>query len=93
MANNTIAIIDYGMGNIHSVTSALAQVAPDSHIKVSADPSIISTADRVIFPGVGAIGHCMAVIRRLGFDQLVPELVAKGKPLLGITRMLYIDCR
>ena len=84
MGDTTIAIIDYGMGNIHSVTSALAQVAPDSDIQISADPKVISMADKVIFPGVGAIGHCMAVIRRLGFDELVPELVAKGKPLLGI---------
>ena len=84
MANTTIAIIDYGMGNIHSVSSALAHVAPDSDIQISADAHVIAMADKVIFPGVGAIGHCMSVIGRLGFDQLVPELVAKGKPLLGI---------
>jgi glutamine amidotransferase len=84
MPNTAIAIIDYGMGNIHSVTSALAHISPDSDIQVSADPRVITMADKVIFPGVGAIGHCMAVIRRLGFDQLIPELVAKGKPLLGI---------
>ena len=84
MTKTTIAIIDYGMGNIHSVASALNYVSPDSHVLVSADPDVISTADKVIFPGVGAIGHCMSVIRRLKFDQLVPTLVAKGKPLLGI---------
>lgn len=84
MAKTTIAVIDYGMGNIHSVASALAHVAPDSNVRISADSKVISTADKVIFPGVGAIGHCMAVIRRLQLDQLVPELVANGKPLLGI---------
>ena len=84
MPKTTIAVIDYGMGNIHSVASALKYVAPDSNVRISADPEVISTADKVIFPGVGAIGHCMAVVRRLQLDQLVPELVAKGKPLLGI---------
>ncbi|MBX2808073.1 MAG: imidazole glycerol phosphate synthase subunit HisH [Cellvibrionaceae bacterium] len=84
MSANTIAIIDYGMGNLHSVASALAHVAPNSTIAISADARVISDAERIIFPGVGAIRDCMAEIRRLGFDQLVPELLAKGKPLLAI---------
>jgi glutamine amidotransferase len=53
-------------------------------VQISSDPAVIRAADRVIFPGVGAIRDCMAEIRRLGFDRLVPELIAEGKPLLAI---------
>ncbi|MBX2810070.1 MAG: imidazole glycerol phosphate synthase subunit HisH [Cellvibrionaceae bacterium] len=84
MSANSIAIIDYGMGNLHSVASALAHVAPDSDIQVSADTRVITAAERVVFPGVGAMGACMAEIRRLGFDQLLPNVLALGKPVLGI---------
>ncbi|MEO0443251.1 MAG: imidazole glycerol phosphate synthase subunit HisH [Pseudomonadota bacterium] len=80
----SIAIIDYGMGNLHSVASALQHVSPDSEIVVTADQQLINNADRIIFPGVGAIRDCMAEIRRLGFDTLVPKIVAEGKPALSI---------
>ncbi len=78
----SVAIIDYGMGNLHSVASALAHVSPDSDIHITADA--IHNADRVLFPGVGAIRDCMAEIRRLQFDKLVPEAIASGKPVLAI---------
>lgn len=84
MSACSVAIIDYGMGNLHSVASALAHVSPESHIDITSDPTVIRNADKVFFPGVGAIRDCMAEIRRLGFDQLVPELVASGKPVMGI---------
>ncbi len=84
MSSNRIAVIDYGMGNLHSVASALEHVAPAAEVLVTSDPATIASADRVIFPGVGAIRDCMAEIRRLNFDALVPELIASGKPLLGI---------
>jgi len=80
----SVAIIDYGMGNLHSVASALTQVAPDAHIRITADANVIANADRVLFPGVGAIRDCMNEIRRLGFDALVPNIIASGKPLLAI---------
>ncbi|AFU99992.1 imidazole glycerol phosphate synthase subunit HisH [Simiduia agarivorans] len=80
----TIAVVDYGMGNLHSVSSALAHVAPDDQILVTADPTQVQAADRVVFPGVGAIRDCMAEIRRLGFDVLVRSEVASGKPVLGV---------
>jgi glutamine amidotransferase len=80
----SVAIIDYGMGNLHSVSSAFSHVAPDSHITITADPAVIARADKVLFPGVGAIRDCMAEIRRLGFDTLVPQLIADGKPVLAI---------
>ena len=80
----SVAIIDYGMGNLHSVASAFAHVAPDCQIDITADANVIANADRVLFPGVGAIRDCMAEIRRLGFDTLVPEVIASGKPVLAI---------
>jgi len=84
MSSNRIAVIDYGMGNLHSVASALEHVAPEAEVIITADADIIKAADRVIFPGVGAIRDCMAEIRRLKFDQLVADVVASGKPVLGI---------
>lgn len=81
---NTVAVIDYGMGNLHSVAKALEQVGDGVRVVVSADPAEVLRADRVVLPGVGAIRDCMAEIRRLGFDQVVREVVASGKPLLGV---------
>lgn len=80
----SVAIIDYGMGNLHSVASAFEHASPDSHVMISADAEVIANADRVLFPGVGGIRDCMAEIRRLGFDKLVPQLIADGKPVLAI---------
>lgn len=83
MAKSTVAVIDYGMGNLHSVASALAHVADNVKVVVTADAETIMRADRVIFPGVGAIRDCMAEIGRLGVDQVVAE-VAASKPMLAI---------
>jgi len=83
-AKQTVAVIDYGMGNLHSVKSALEHVAPEQTVVVTSDPAVVAAADRVIFPGVGAIRDCMAEIKRLGFDTLLREQIATGKPVLGI---------
>jgi glutamine amidotransferase len=80
----TVAVIDYGMGNLHSVASALSHVAPEQNVVVTSDPAVVAAADRVVFPGVGAIRDCMAEIKRLGFDQLLRDQIATGKPVLGI---------
>jgi len=80
---NTVAVIDYGMGNLHSAAKALEHVAPDAQVVVTADPEKILSADRVVFPGVGAIRDCMGEIRRLGLDQVVNEAI-KSKPFLAI---------
>lgn len=82
--SQTVAVIDYGMGNLHSVASALNHVAPEQNVVVTSDPAVVAAADRVIFPGVGAIRDCMAEIKRLGFDKLLREQIATGKPVLGI---------
>ncbi len=84
MTKQQLAVIDYGMGNLHSVASAVQHVAPDVDVLVTSDADQVRSADRVIFPGVGAIRDCMAEIRRLGFDRLIVEEVASGKPVLGV---------
>ncbi|PID42654.1 MAG: imidazole glycerol phosphate synthase subunit HisH [Gammaproteobacteria bacterium] len=80
---NTVAVIDYGMGNLHSVSKALEHVAPDANVLVTSDPKIVCAADRVVLPGVGAIRDCMAEMHRLGVDRLVRE-VSADRPFLGI---------
>ena len=77
-----VAVIDYGMGNLHSVASALEHVGA-GRVMVSSDPDEIRQADRVVFPGVGAMRDCMGEIRRLGFDTLVTELI-EDRPVLAI---------
>jgi imidazole glycerol phosphate synthase, glutamine amidotransferase subunit len=79
-----IAVIDYGMGNLHSVASALQHIAPDAQVEVTSDINRVRDADRVLFPGVGAIRDCMAEIRRLNFDKAIADTIASGKPLLAI---------
>ncbi len=79
-----VAVIDYGMGNLHSVASALEHVSDNVDVLITADRAQIESADHVIFPGVGAIRDCMSEIRRLKFDELVPTLITSGKPVLGI---------
>jgi glutamine amidotransferase len=82
--SGVVAVIDYGMGNLHSVASALAHVGADE-VLVTHDAEQILAADRVVFPGVGAIRDCMAEIRRLRCDQLlVDALTAQHKPVLAI---------
>ena len=83
MSASLVAILDYGMGNLHSAKSALEHVGDDVRVSVTDDPKVVREADRVVFPGVGAIRDCMAEIRRLGFDDLIREQVAE-KPVLGI---------
>lgn len=83
MSRSSVAVIDYGMGNLHSVAKALEHVAPGTEVLVTADPEKIASADRVVFPGVGAIRDCMAEIRRLNVDTLVREAIA-DKPVLAI---------
>lgn len=84
---NKVAVIDYGMGNLHSVAKAVEHVARELgqqvEVSVTPDPAIIAAADRVIFPGVGAIRDCMAEIRRLNVGEMVADAM-KTKPVLAI---------
>lgn len=81
---NNVAVIDYGMGNLHSVAKALESLGDDVHVDVTSDAGRILAADRIIFPGVGAIRDCMAEIRRLGVDAIVRQALAANKPVLAI---------
>jgi glutamine amidotransferase len=79
----SIAIIDYGMGNLHSIAKALEHVAGKDRVAVSSRRADILAADRVVFPGVGAIRDCMAELQSTGLDQVVLE-AARTKPLLCV---------
>ena len=82
--SGTVAVIDYGMGNLHSVESALQHVGAEQ-VVVSHDAEVLRAADRVVFPGVGAIRDCMAEIRRLHCDRLLDTaLREQHKPVLAI---------
>ena len=85
MANNpgAIAVIDYGMGNLRSVWQALVQVAQGREVVVTADPAVVATAERVVFPGQGAMPDCMDELEARGLRQAVVD-AAKNKPFLGI---------
>ena len=78
-----IAVVDYGMGNIRSVSKALEHVAPRDQVRVTADPEAIRAADRVVVPGQGAMPDCMRQLSASGARDAVIE-AAGSKPFLGI---------
>ncbi len=81
----TIAIIDYGLGNLHSAAKALERVAAGGdRVRISRDPAEVAAADRVVFPGVGAIRDCMDGLRQYGLDQALRQALDAGRPVLGI---------
>lgn len=77
-----IAIIDYGMGNLHSAAKALEKVG--AQVKVTSDPELVRQADKVILPGVGAFGDCMKNLNERELAPVIHEVIAAGKPFLGI---------
>jgi len=81
---SSVAVIDYGMGNLHSVAKALEKVGEGVTIHVTSDAQTILSADRVVLPGVGAMRDCMGEIIRLGLDNVIRDVVASGKPLFGV---------
>ncbi|MCB1873223.1 MAG: imidazole glycerol phosphate synthase subunit HisH [Gammaproteobacteria bacterium] len=85
-----IAVIDYGMGNLRSVSKAVEHVAqPADRVYVTDDPALILSADRVVFPGQGAARDCMAAISDHHLNQAVLE-AARNKPFLGICMGLQV---
>lgn len=78
-----VAVIDYGMGNLRSVSKALETVAKDTSVNITSNPNQILNASHVVFPGVGAMRDCISELGRLDLDDVVRE-VAKTKPFLGI---------
>jgi glutamine amidotransferase len=80
---NTIAIVDYGMGNFHSVARALQAAAPDARVKICRRAQDVDEASRVVFPGQGAMPDCLRTLSESGLRDAVLR-AAKNKPLLGV---------
>ena len=80
---STIAVIDYGMGNLRSVYKALEHVAPRQRVVIAQDAAAIANADRVVFPGQGAMPDCMAHLRQAGLLDALLEF-ARSRPLFGV---------
>ena len=74
-----VAVVDYGMGNLHSVSKAVEHVAPNARVEVTSDPMRVSGADRVVFPGQGAMPDCMREMDSRGLRVFGP-----GPGLLGL---------
>lgn len=79
----TVAIIDYGMGNLRSVAKAVEHVAPGRDVVVTSDPAVVHAAGRVVFPGQGAMPDCMRELDARGLRAAVLAAAA-DKPFLGI---------
>ena len=77
-----IVIIDYGMGNLHSVNKAMKYVGAE--VEVTSEVTKIAKADKVILPGVGAFGDCMINLEKYGLVPVIKQTLASGKPFLGI---------
>jgi glutamine amidotransferase len=80
---STIAVIDYGMGNLRSVAKALEHVAPHARVLVTSDAREVERADRVVFPGQGAMPDCMREMQARGLREAILGAAA-AKPFLGI---------
>ena len=80
--SNKITIIDYGMGNLYSVCNAIAAVGGEPI--VTADKDVIAAAEKIILPGVGAFGDCMANLHKSGLIPVIMDALHSGKPFLGI---------
>lgn len=77
-----IAIVDYGMGNLRSVTNAFTKVGAD--VTVTRDLKTITDARAIVLPGVGAFGKCVENLKTFGLFDFLKEEIARGKPYLGI---------
>ena len=77
-----IAIVDYGVGNLFSLSSSFRAIGAD--VRITGDPDTIRSADKIVLPGVGAFGDAAELLRQSGLDQVVIEEARLGKPLLGI---------
>lgn len=79
---SSVAVLDYGMGNLRSVCKALEHVAPNARVRLATDAADVRAAERVVFPGQGAIAGCVAALN----DDMRAALLdaAASKPFLGI---------
>ena len=86
----TIAVLDYGIGNLRSAQKALEHVGAEAVL--TADPAVVEAAAGVVLPGVGHIGRCLEALRDSGLDEPARAAIDAGKPFLGICvgmQMLY----
>jgi glutamine amidotransferase len=85
MSNRTVAVVDYGMGNLRSVSQAVLHVAQDSGLQVvvTSRPEEVRAAERVVLPGQGAMRDCMRELADSGLREAVLEAAA-SKPLMGV---------
>ena len=83
MSRLQVAIVDYGMGNLRSVANAFKAVAPSVSIAVTSDPALIAQAERVVFPGQGAMPDCIRELDARDLRQAVLD-ATQQKPFLGI---------
>jgi len=86
--SGSLALVDYGMGNLPNVARALERAGADVH--VTADPDQVRRADRLVVPGVGAAGDAMAALRANGLDAALVEKIRAGTPFLGICLGLQV---
>ena len=77
-----VAVLDYGIGNLHSARKALERMGADARLTV--DPGLVADAVGVVLPGVGAFGACMRTLRAVGLERPALDAVASGRPFLGI---------
>ena len=82
-------IVDYDAGNLHSVQRACCEVGLDAEI--CSDPDLLRHASRVVFPGVGAAGSAMRSLTERGMGEALREVIASGRPVLGICLGLQIS--
>jgi imidazole glycerol-phosphate synthase subunit HisH len=77
-----VVIVDYGVGNIRSLTNAFEHIGCD--VELTRDPVRIFAADRLILPGVGSFPYCMEKLKEYELDKVIKAYVSQGKPMLGI---------
>ena len=87
---SSVAVIDYGMGNVRSVMNALSEIGAQSELV--AEPAAVSKFDRVILPGVGAFAQAIQRLRTSGMADELDKYVATGKPVLGICLGMQLMC-
>lgn len=87
-AGTTVALVDYGAGNLRSVENALREVG--ARVVVTRDPAAVRAADRVVVPGQGAMPACAEAMRGSGVEAALREVIARGTPVLGICVGLQI---
>ncbi|MEY3837432.1 MAG: hypothetical protein RL304_414 [Verrucomicrobiota bacterium] len=83
-----VAVIDYGMGNLRSVSRAMVAAGADAFL--AATPQAAEKAEAVVFPGQGAMADCMACIRRNDFEAFIKEWIAADRPFLGVCMGLQV---